>query len=188
MSHEELRNIGDSCMLLVNDCPDNCRANFRFNKRMLEEVGPNVYYDELSGCVAHKLHIYSSKPIGEEKLVGHVHAAQTVLGITGRQKHLEDAFAKMVEDELEVIPGDPPAEHAALLDSVLEHTMLRARDIVRARSGDTEPERHVVIAASIKPLRRVCNVDIRRRRCQHYCNGCCLDEDGFFLQEGRRRK
>ena len=82
-----------------------------------------------------------------------------------------------------MIPGDPPAEHAALLDSVLQHTMLRARDIVSARSGDTEPERHVVVAARMKPLRRFCNGDIRRRRCQHYCNGCCLAEDGVFCRK-----
>ena len=180
ISNKDIRKLGESAMVLVNDCPDNCRANLRFKRRMLDEVGSNVFYDELSGCVAHKLHTYSTKSLREEQLVGHIHAAQTILGISSRQKHLEDVFAKMVEAELEVIPGDPPAEYAPMLDMVLENTILRARNIVRARSGETEAEHHVILQERVKLLRRFCNGNIMRRRCQHYCNGCCLDEYGVY--------
>ena len=157
ISNKDIRKLGESAMVLVNDCPDNCRANLRFKRRMLDEVGSNVFYDELSGCVAHKLHTYSTKSLREEQLVGHIHAAQTILGISSRQKHLEDVFAKMVEAELEVIPGDPPAEYAPMLDMVLENTILRARNIVRARSGETEAEHHVILQERVKLLRRFCS-------------------------------
>ena len=180
LSHDQLRDLGNSSMLLVNDTPDNCRANLRFKRRMLDETGPDVFYDEFSGCVAHKLHTYTTKAISEEKLVGHIHATQTVLGITSRQQTLEEAFTRLVEQELEIIPGNPPSEYAPLLESVLDHTMLRAREIVRARSGETEPEQHKVLHARVQPLKVMANGNIRRPRCQHYCNGCCLDSDGIY--------
>ena len=176
-----MREIAKSSLLLVSDVPDNCGANLRYKKWACQSLGADVLYDEMAGCTAHKVHTYTTKALAEEQLVGHVHATQTVMGITARQAHLEGAFVHLVNHELEVIPGPPPTEHAEILETVLDNTLLRSREIVRSRSTQ-DPVAHKVLAQSVLPLKRMAHGKISFACCQHYENGCCLDSDGKFCR------
>ena len=64
---------------VLSDCPDNLGANKRNKKAVAASLPPNVLYDVYTGCCVHRLHGFVTKVIGEDKVVGHVHACQFVL-------------------------------------------------------------------------------------------------------------
>lgn len=70
-------------VVIVTDVPDNCQPNLRCKKAFAAEFPGSVLYDYFGGCAAHKLHGFVVRVIGEERVVGHVHAVQTVLGVAG---------------------------------------------------------------------------------------------------------
>ena len=78
---------------ILNDCPDNSKPNGRAKKAMAAALPEdNILVESYAGCVVHKLHGFLTKVIGEDKLVGHVHACQVVLNIEQRRSTLQGAF------------------------------------------------------------------------------------------------
>ena len=168
--------------VFLNDVPDNSRANLRFKKFVLSQLPAHMLYDEMSGCIVHKVHTYLTKAMREDKLVGHLHATQSVLSIAARREAIIKAMEALVDVELEVLPGPPPPEDAAYMEELLRHTTLREQKLVRGRAGhELHPERRgKVIRESIPAFKAMANGNLRRPKCQHYEQGCCLDAEGRF--------
>ena len=63
-----------------------------------------------TGCASHKLHGAERKIVKEDKVVGHVHACQFVLGIQNRRAALLGALREVIDHELVIHAGEPPPE------------------------------------------------------------------------------
>ena len=66
----------------------------------------------------------------EDRLTGHVHAIQLVLSIAARREAVWQALWPIVESELEVVDGKPPAAVSEHNAAVWEQTYGR-RDLVQ---------------------------------------------------------
>ena len=173
---------------ILNDCPDNAKSNVRAKKYTASLLPANCLFDVNSCCAVHKSHGFLTKAIGEEKVVGHVHAVQFVLNLRHHRVVLHGALRHLVERELHIIPGDPLAEDSALMDAMVEQTLQRSVRLVRARvqedgSALCEERRGKTIAAAIPALKAMVNTNIMVPRLGHRCMGCCTNAVGETSRE-----
>jgi len=180
----------DVAVVIVSDCPDNCSANKRLKKATAEAFSecPNVFYDELAGCLVHILVGLSFGSTGEKDLIGHAHAVMFCFGVHSKRQQLLVGLREFLEEKLEVIPGPPPEHFRAHTEQVLQQTMLREEKAVRARIEQTELEgmqssRGATKRAMAPALQSMINGDIRARNPQHWCSGCCVDSEGNSSRE-----
>ena len=99
-----------SRVVALVDNPDNLKANFRMKKSIAQDLPENVLYDLNCGCVVHLLHTLISTIVKEDKVVGHVHACQFVLGIQTRRVALLENLRELVAEELRIEIGEPPED------------------------------------------------------------------------------
>ena len=127
----ELRNIDG--VILLEDVPDKCSTNLRYKKCVEAKLRdlPNLFWVD-NGCSAHILHKLITSTAGEEKLTGHVHAAQVVLSIAARRKVVWEAFWKIVDADLEMIEGEPPEEVAKHNAAIFRETFGRRELAIKA--------------------------------------------------------
>ena len=153
-------------VIVLDDHPDNCPAMFRCKHKVAKEVPDNCLYDEHGGCGAHVLHNIIFKSTGEQEIVGNCHAVQFVLAISGRRNELLKCLKQVLEEELVVHPGPPPARYAQYTRNVVESTLLRREKHVRARLGDADPgSKGATLREVSGPLCQVCNGDITKDVC-----------------------
>ena len=106
--------------------------------------------------------------------------------VQSRRLQLIAAFTKVVTDELECLVGDPPEQYVPHVDRILENTVVRTQRVIRSSAGDDDSiGRGKSILEGIPAFKRMVNADVRRRRAQHYCNGCCVGLDGATSGEGQ---
>lgn len=177
-------------VVLLSDVPDNCAANMRGKKFIASQMGlpRNMLYDVSSGCCVHRLHRFISTAMGEDKLVGHVHAVQFVLGIHARRRLLERALHELVSRELFVVSGPPP--HGTAHNELLaKHTVLRVQKLVRARVGDDSSLRPAArgkaLEQSVQHLTSMLNGNWARPCVEHFCCGCCVAAEGATQREAQ---
>ncbi|CAK0877216.1 unnamed protein product [Prorocentrum cordatum] len=172
-------------VLIVDDVPDNCNVNKRVKAATADAFkdNPTILYDLFSGCVGHKLHGICTKTVKEDKLVGHVHAVETVKRVQGRREMLLRALRELVDEELLVHPGAPPAEFVEHSRNIVNMTLRRDVDFVRSRREDHEGKRGCTVLENIPGFLAIANGDPRCPRCSRWCQGCCLDESGVFSRD-----
>jgi hypothetical protein len=90
------------------------------------------------------------------------------------------ALARIVELDLEIVEGDPPAEYVSHLAAVLDSTLVRSQKLLRARAGDEGSKigRGKSIIESLPAVKKFVNGDTRRPKPTHFCNGCCVGASG----------
>lgn len=175
-------------VIILSDVPDNAKANVRGKKYMSEELRavPNLLYDSMSGCCVHKLHRFIAHVTGEEKVVGHVHACQFVMGIESRRRTLEGALRALVSRELHVFDGPPP-EGTMQNELLANQTALRFQKLVRARVGDDaslgQAKRGKTLERAVGQLTAILNGTWSRPEVEHFCCGCCQATDMLSKRE-----
>ena len=174
-------------LIIVDDVADMSRANGLFRKKMRDQFKalPNILYFANSYCAAHIIHRLITGMFGEEQVVGHVHACQHVLSITGRRELLLKALWTIIDRELIVHRSSPPKSCTDLVSNVIQETLERRIKNVNARSGQDldsafDDESASPLTAALPGLRKMCNGDIRRACCEHYCTSCCEDAEGNY--------
>ena len=125
---------------------------------------------------------------GEEKVVGHVHAIQHVLGITSRRETLLKALYMVIARDLIVEAGPPPEELLRHRDHVVKQTFMRRANDVSARcSGNMEVNwadlSSDAVMNAMPAYRQMVNGNLRLRKPQHYEHGCCADADGTISRK-----
>lgn len=70
-----------------------------------------------------------------ERSLGDIHAIQHVLGVSGRRNLLQESCRRIIDQELNVIVGDPLEVNTSHSRWVAEHTLLRVIDHLRAGVG-----------------------------------------------------
>ena len=94
-SHSKILELATrtDALVVVSDVPDNCRAVRRCKTKVADLFAdiPNILYDEFAGCACHKLHNIMTRTVGEEAVVGNVHAVSYVLGVAQRRNQLWQA-------------------------------------------------------------------------------------------------
>ena len=172
-------------LIIVDDVADMSRANGLCRKKMRDQFKalPNILYFANSYCAAHIIHRLITGMFGVEQVVGHVHACQHVLSITGRRELLLKALWTIIDRELIVHHSSPSQSCTDLVSNVIQQTLERRIKIVNARSGQDsvfDDESATVLTAALPGLRKMCNGDIRRACCEHYCTNCCEDAEGNY--------
>jgi len=171
---------------IIEDCPDNCPAMLKLKRHASHELDsyPTILYNEGAGCQVHKLHKYIVAPLGEDKIVGHCHAVQFVLGITARRNALLSALFKLVDYEYQKHDGPPPASYGPQWDALLDMTLIRIQKLIWARSGvdsGYDPEEFsVACRIRMTAFRAMVNCNPQSRTCAHFETGCCQGLDGTF--------
>ena len=179
--------------IILDDCPDGCKANLRLKLFVGKQLPANVLYNESSFCCVHRLHNIITKAMCESALVGHIHACHFVMNIHQRREKLHSGLRQLVGSELVVFHCEPPAEYKAHTKAVIDATILRRMKLVRARAiaqeGDEEGEvlrltrTYEAFVAAVPGLMAMFNGDIRKGRIEHYCCGCCKDAEGRFSRD-----
>ena len=137
----------------------------------------NVLYDETSVCFAHSIHNLGRAALNEAGVVGHVHAVTYVFGLNHHRKRLWGALEHLVSTEGGFKAGPPPPDIVAHNKDVFDKTVLRSLEIVRSRADEVDISSQE-LSEQIRPLRTFVNDDLRVPRVGHWCNQCCLDENG----------
>ena len=89
---------------------------------------PNILYNEADGCVCHVINTDISKSLGENKVVGHAHAADLVMSVHQRRRQLWDALYRIVDAELICHEGPPPVECTDHVAKVVNATIVRTQN------------------------------------------------------------
>ena len=175
--------------MILRDCPDNCSSNLRCKRATAAQLPQTVLYDLFAGCAVHKLHGFVTRTIGEDKVVGHTHACQFVLGIQNRRSTLIGALRQLLQGELRCLVGVPPVSYRQYSELVVKNTLMRRQSVVRARSGDVDDlqlaRRGKSTRDAIPDLLDMLNGDIREEIAVHFCSGCCQDADGRTTREAQ---
>ena len=74
----------------------------------------------------------------EDKIVGHVHAVQMVVGVHNKKTMLQSALFRIIDEELDVQLGSPPAACVQQLNDVVANTLIRKQTVVNASVGSDE--------------------------------------------------
>ena len=170
-------------VVIVADMMDNCRVTRRCVKATASKYAdnPRILFVEATGCEAHILHGTITHEMREDQIVGNTHAFALVTGITQRRQQLIDAASSLLEEELYVHPGAPPPEHNDDMDKLVENTFSRQGRVVRgsvsSRAGDdkTEESGTRALEQALPGFRKIVNGKLTKGRCEHHCNGCCIN-------------
>jgi len=168
-------------VVILGDVPDSAKPNVRLKNHVAQELAacPNALYNKSGRCEGHKLHTIITTEMKEDKVVGHAHAFQRCLTVQTRKKSLEQAALEIIVDEIDVQAGMPPEENVVHLENIIAHTFGRTKRFIVADTLDDEDAATFrAIEEALPALRAYANGDTRKPRTQHYCNGCCLDENG----------
>ena len=132
---DEGAGIHNGSLIILDDVADMSKANGLLRKKVMSVLRDliNVLYFPSSYCCAHILHRLITAMFGEDAVVGHVHACQHVLGIMGRREMLLKSLLAIIDRDLIVKHGEPPAELKEHFEAVLAQTLLRRIALIRAR-------------------------------------------------------
>ena len=121
------------CVVIVDEPVDGCSANLRKRAATAADFADHasVLYHSTATCAVYKLNRVVAKTVSEEASVGHIHAVQYILSLANRSTALMQAVRTMIEEELVIVPGEPPAGLSQHSQEVLEHTLLRTLQHVR---------------------------------------------------------
>ena len=81
---QAMDDLGDGGgVILIDDMPDGATSNELLKKKFADvfKGSRRILYITQGRCLAHLLHTLIVKLFGEEKVIGHAHAYQHVLGI-----------------------------------------------------------------------------------------------------------
>eukprot|EP00959_Pyramimonas_sp_CCMP1952_P458417 9476581-Pyramimonas_sp.AAC.3 len=122
------------------------------------------------GCCAHRImrlieHVFS------KQLMGDVYAIAFATGAPKHHGTLLNCLAKLVDDELELVVQVEPRWSLHMAD-VLRLTVGREFQY-SSSTGENQGGRLAV--AKMEQLKAMLNGDLRKKKLQHFCNGCCVD-------------
>lgn len=164
--------------VIVNETPDNCSANRRFQGFYASLLAPRVLYAP-GQCLAHKVHLVVSSASKESSVIGNCHALEFLLSVHSRRAQLAKAVGELITEELEILAGPPDSGLVELQRSLASHTWSCFRDHVRANARPTgEPPR-------VGTLLSILDGDWRRRRVQTH--QCARGGDGDGPDDLRRQ-
>ena len=155
---------------------DGCPATVRYKHAAAQYCleCERLFYNESDTCAAHTLHNICKKCCNEGGVVGHAHALAYVFSLDSRRKQLLGALRHLVNAELVVYDGAPPAEHVAHAEACVAETVLRVRNVGRAKAGsgfedDFDMDKELVHRT--RPLLAIANGDIVVPVVSHLCQG-----------------
>ena len=170
------------CLLLA-ETPDAVKYIIRMMIYRGTQLPFNVLY-MISNCVVHRIHRILALASRRDDNCGDTYAIDFTSKNTHKKKDIYQACAKLVDQELVVIHGDPPESVARHTSEILEHTIFRQHDITCSRAGADVIFSRKRGASELKNRRRLIetflNGDVRSPVTVHYERQCCVNADGVF--------
>ena len=128
----------------------------------------------------HRTHRIISSSIGEEKLVGDVHALSFIVSLPRYRSTMGQRLREIIGGSLCLLDAPVAATLSNHTRAVVNHTLGRQFHYVKGRGlNDTVSDANLneVAQQRISNLLLFMNGNIATDRVEHYCNGCCRSRD-----------
>ena len=173
LSSSGLEKVCKACpYALVDERPDAHSANHRKKAKSVASTPSNCFH-VLGTCAGHQCHRIIMN--NEKEVCGDVYAAAVACSNTHHADSLQQALRVHLQRAVR-IPGAPPQEYASKNALIVKHTLLR-REHCKSGVDLEDDESWEPTKKHVKQFLFFWNGDWKSSIVQHYCSGCCADEN-----------